>query len=63
MRRTPVGASNYGSIDRSPCGHITGDAKIGQFDGTVFVRQDICTFDIAMDDALVVKVDQSFQDL
>lgn len=40
-----------------------GDAKIRQFDGAILGGEDVCAFDVAMDDTLVVEVIQAVEDL
>ena len=39
------------------------DSEVRQLHASVFVRQDIGTFDVAVDNTLVVQVHQTFQNL
>jgi hypothetical protein len=60
--RTPVGAAYDSSIIESCC-CSTGYTKVRQLDSPVLIGQQVCSFDVTMDDTLVVEVDQSFENL
>ena len=44
-------------------GGLGGDAEIGQFDHAVLGGEDVGPFDITMDDALIMEIEQPLQDL
>lgn len=60
LLRTPVRASNDCEVvDPSGCG----DAEVCELDAAVLVGEDVGALDVAVDDSLLVKILQSFQDL
>ena len=62
--RTPIWASHYRIIVRSSSSRcITRNAKVCELHSAVLGREDIRSLDVAMDDTLVMEVDESFQDL
>lgn len=62
IKHTPVRTSNHSCI-RSSCSHTTCDAEVSQLDSAIFVGQDVCSLDIAVDDTLVMEIDQPLKDL
>ena len=62
--RTPIWASHYRIVVRSSSGRcITCNAKVCKLHSAVLGREDIRSLDVAMDDTLIMEVDESFQDL
>ena len=59
--RTPVGTPNDSSIHYAsrPRGHT----EICQLDCAILVREDVGALDVAMDDTLVVEVEETLEDL
>ena len=61
--RTPVWtAHNLIVPNRARC-RTTCNTEVCELDTSIFVREDVCTFDITVDDTLVVKVHQTLEDL
>lgn len=63
MPLTPIRAAHNSIVSHSPRRRIAGHTKICQFNGAILVRQNVGAFDIAMDDTLVVEVDEPVEDL
>lgn len=59
QNRTPVRTPNDSLIAKS----IRRNAEVSELDRTVFRSQDICTFNISVYDALIMKVNQTHEHL
>ena len=63
-RRTPVGTPDHSVVARSTGRRrIARDTKVRKLDGAIFGRQDISAFNVAVDDALIVQVHETLEDL
>jgi hypothetical protein len=51
---TPVRTSHHSAIRYTT--RLRSNAKVRQFNGSIFVREDIGSFDISMNDTLVMEV-------
>lgn len=60
--RTPIRASHHFVISHTGS-RTTRHAEICKLDASIFVRQNICTLDVSMYHALIVKVYQAVKDL
>jgi hypothetical protein len=60
---TPIWTADNGVIADGTSGCTTGDSEIGELDTAVLVGEDVCTFDVSVDDTLIVKIYKSSQDL
>lgn len=61
-KRTPIWTANN-SIVPHACGGIARNSEIGQLYRSILIREDIGTFDVSVNNSLVVKVNQSLQHL
>ena len=60
---TPVRTADDFIVATCPRRRGACDSKVRQLHASVFVRQDIGTFDVAVDHTLIVQVHQTLQDL
>ena len=62
--RTPVGTPDNSVITCCASGcRIARDTKVGKFDGAIFGCQDICALNVAVNDALIMQVHETLEDL
>lgn len=59
---TPIWTANHCVVRDSSCGR-TSDSKVGKLYTPILVGQDIGTFDVAVNDTLIMQVDEPFQHL
>lgn len=59
--RTPVWTSHNLVVPDRCCCSIAGDSKVGELDTAILIREDVGTLDVAVYDALLMQVHETFQ--
>ena len=63
-RRTPVRAPDDSVVPCCASGcRATRNTKVGKLDGAIFSRQDVSVLDVAVNDALIVQIHETVEDL
>jgi hypothetical protein len=61
LGRHPVRATDDGAVVDTR--RVARDAEVGELDGAVLVGEDVGALDVAVDDTLIVKVHEAFENL
>ena len=56
----PVGGADHGGAFVALLGEFGAEAEVGDFDGAAGGEEDVVGFDVAVDDVLLVQVNEAF---